>query len=80
MTNAEKFTTAQLAALDQQLADYDRVVDQLIEQAAEQVAIDGRPAGTTVLADHLAKTLDEDQLSSVAAIALVRLAHGTAGM
>lgn len=75
MTNTERFTTEQLARLDQQLADYDRAVDQFVQQAGTQVYLEGRPVGIAVLAEHLATQLDEDQLATVAAIALVRLAE-----
>lgn len=73
MTNRSKFTAAQLAVLDQRLAEYDPVVSEFVQQAADQVEIDGRVVGIAAIADHLANTLDEDQLASVAAIALVRL-------
>lgn len=81
MTNAEKFTTAELVQLNGQLAQYGVAVDGFVQQATSQVYLDGPVVGTAVLADHLASQLDEDQLASVAAIALVRLAcrSGTAG-
>lgn len=81
MTSQEKLTAAELAALDRRLAEYDVAVDQLVAQAAEQVALDGPEVATAVLADHVAVQLDEDQLASVTAIALVRLAQraGRAG-
>lgn len=75
MTNREKFTVAQLAALDQRLAEYDLAVDRFVEDAATQVGIDGRQVATAAIADSLANELDEDQLASVAAIALVRLTN-----
>jgi hypothetical protein len=74
VTNSQKFTPQQLAQLDQYLADYDVVVDQFVQQAGSQIYVDGRAVGTAALADHLANELDDDQLASVAAIALVRLA------
>jgi hypothetical protein len=80
VTDNVRFTPAQLATLDQYLTNYDAAVDQLVQQAGSQVYLDGRAVGTAVLADHLANELADDQLASVAAIALVRLAHArTAG-
>lgn len=75
MTNVDKFTTTQLAALDRHLAGYAVAVDQHVEQAASQVLADGPEVATAVLADHLAVQLDEDQLATVGAIMLVRLAQ-----
>jgi hypothetical protein len=77
VTNREKFTTTQLAVLDQHLAEYGVAVDGFIQDAVSQVSLDGQVVATAVLADHLAVQLDEDQLASVAAIALVRLACGS---
>jgi hypothetical protein len=75
MTNDEKFTNEQLVTLNQRLAEYAVAVDQHIEQAVSQILLDGPVVATAVLADHVAVQLDEDQLASVAAIALVRLAQ-----
>ncbi len=75
MINSGKFTPAQLATLDQHLVDYERAVDQFVEQAGHQVDLDGRSVGIAVIADHVANELDEDQLATVAAIAPVRLAE-----
>lgn len=72
--NKDLLTPAQIATLDQQLAQYDLAVNGFVKTAAGQVNRDGRAIGTAVLADHLAHNLNEDQLASVAAIALVRLA------
>lgn len=77
MTHGEKFTAAELAQLDQHLADYRRAVDGFVDQAHEQVQLDGPSVATAVLADHVAEQLDDDQLAAVAAIALVRLADRT---
>lgn len=75
MTNAEKLTTAELVKLNQHLAEYGEAVDAFIEQTALQVMVDGPVVATAVLADHVAIQLDEDQLATVAAIMLVRLAQ-----
>jgi HD superfamily phosphohydrolase YqeK len=75
MTNRQKFTTAQLAELDQRLAQYDLAVDGFVKDAATQVGIDGRQVATAAIADDMARKLNVDQLASVAAIALVRLAQ-----
>lgn len=77
MTNADRLTPAQLAVLDQRLAEHDLAVDQFVQQAATQVGIDGREVATAAIANSMANQLTVDQLASVAAIALVRLACGS---
>lgn len=79
MTNREKFTPGQIALLDQRLAEYDLAVNGFVEQAGAQLRLDGRAVATAAITDHLATNLTTDQLASVAAIALVRLAQQKAG-
>lgn len=75
MTNADRLTPAQLAILDQRLAAHDVAVDEFIKETVVQIGLDGRAIATAAIADSLARQLDEDQLASIAAIALVRLAE-----
>lgn len=79
MTNADRLTPAQLAILDQRIAAHDVAVDEFIKETAMQIGLDGQAIATAAIADSLARQLDEDQLASIAAIALVRLAQQKAG-
>jgi hypothetical protein len=74
VTDASPLTPAELALLDQRLAEYDLAVNGFVKEAAVQVGIDGRQVATAAIADSMGRQLNQDQLASVAAIALVRLA------
>lgn len=70
---------ARAALGDDEAVDWERVAVKLALADGADFGIDGLQVATAVIADSLANQLDEDQLASVAAIALVRLAQQKAG-